>query len=191
MSDSPAAAPQAGEHRFKVTGDAHLLLLTGQDGWILSGRRQNTGFEDGAYHVPAGHLEAGESIVDALIREAREETGVTIAPEHAEFVHVMHNASGGGRVAFFSSVQQWDGTPGNREPGKCSELRWFPRFRAALGTLSATAAPPWLISKRSGFLGIRLVRLSAITLLRRGVAHVIDQALAWFCSTGWPRWLSW
>lgn len=126
MSDNPAAASGAGEHRFKVTGDAHLLL-TGQDGRILFGRRQNTGFEDGTYHVPAGHLEAGESIVDALIREAKEEIGVTIAPEHAEFVHVMHNASSGGRVAFFFRVQQWDGTPENREPGKCSELRWSPR----------------------------------------------------------------
>jgi uncharacterized protein with ParB-like and HNH nuclease domain len=35
------------------------------------------------------------------------------------------------------------------------------------------------------------VIMSAITLLIRGVAHVIDQALAWFCSTGWPPWLSW
>jgi len=33
--------------------------------------------------------------------------------------------------------------------------------------------------------------LSAVTLLSRGVAHVIDQGLAWFCSTGWPPFLSW
>ena len=33
--------------------------------------------------------------------------------------------------------------------------------------------------------------VSAVTLLSRGVAHVIDQGLAWFCSTGWPPSLSW
>jgi hypothetical protein len=39
--------------------------------------------------------------------------------------------------------------------------------------------------------GSQASRLSAVTLLSRGVAHVIDQALAWFCSTGWSPWLSW
>jgi 8-oxo-dGTP diphosphatase len=65
-------------------------------------------------------------MIAALIREAKEEVGVTIAPEHVEFTHVMHNSSTGGRVAFFFSVQQWEGIPENREPEKCSELAWFP-----------------------------------------------------------------
>jgi hypothetical protein len=33
--------------------------------------------------------------------------------------------------------------------------------------------------------------LSAITLLSRGVAHVIDQGLAWSCSTWWSGLVSW
>lgn len=110
--------------RFKITGDVHLLLLDGDK--ILFGRRQNTGFEDGAYHPPSGHLEAGESVTTAVIREAKEEIGVTIAAEAIEFAHVMHNSSSGGRVAFFFTVRQWEGAPENREPQKCGELRWFP-----------------------------------------------------------------
>lgn len=116
---------QASDTRHKLTGDVHLLLLNA-DGQILFGRRQNTGYEDGAYHLPSGHLEAGEPVIAALIREAKEEVGVTLAPEHVEFSHVMHNSSSGGRVAFFFTVRQWEGTPENREPEKCSELRWFP-----------------------------------------------------------------
>jgi 8-oxo-dGTP pyrophosphatase MutT (NUDIX family) len=112
-------------HRHKLTGDVHLLLLN-RDGQVLFGRRQNTGFEDGAWHVPSGHLEAGESVVQALIREAKEEIGVTIDPEHVEFAHIMHNSSGGGRAAFFFTVHRWGGVPENREPEKCSELHWFP-----------------------------------------------------------------
>lgn len=109
--------------RYKVTGDVHLILA-GSDGQVLLGRRVNTGFADGSYHLPAGHLEAGESVIEALIREAREEIGVIISPDAIEFVHVMHNSSGGGRVAFFFRIRQWDGVPANREPQKCSELRW-------------------------------------------------------------------
>jgi 8-oxo-dGTP diphosphatase len=125
MANTPTTAHGADTRRFKLTGDIHLLLLNG-DGQILLGRRQNTGFEDGAYHVPSGHLEAGESVVQALIREAKEEVGVSIAEEHVEFAHVMHNSSSGGRVAFFFTVRHWGGVPENREPEKCSELRWFP-----------------------------------------------------------------
>ncbi|MFE9578573.1 NUDIX domain-containing protein [Nocardia sp. NPDC006044] len=109
--------------RHKVTGDVHLVLR--EEGRVLFGRRQNTGFEDGAWHLPSGHLETGESVLDALIREAREEVGVTIAPEAVRFAHVMHNSSAGGRVAFFFIVDDWQGEPTNREPAKCTDLAWF------------------------------------------------------------------
>lgn len=123
MSDN-ASAGHVDIRRYKLTGDVHLLLLK-DDGKVLFGRRQNTGFQDGVWHVPAGHLEAGESVVQALIREAREEVGVAVAPEDVEFAHIMHNASGGGRAAFFFIVREWGGTPENREPEKCSEVAWF------------------------------------------------------------------
>lgn len=113
-----------GIERHKVIGDVHLLL-TDNNERILFGRRSNTGFEDGAYHPPSGHLEAGESFVEALVREAAEEIGVTITVDDVEFVHVMHNASSGGRVAFFFRVTQWQGEPSNMEPDKCDDLAWF------------------------------------------------------------------
>jgi ADP-ribose pyrophosphatase YjhB (NUDIX family) len=123
MSDTAGRAHGPDTRRHQLTGDVHLLLLDSDK--VLFGRRQNTGYEDDAYHLPSGHLEAGESVISALIREAKEEVGVTIAAEHVEFSHVMHNASSGGRVAFFFTVRQWEGTPENREPDKCSELAWF------------------------------------------------------------------
>jgi 8-oxo-dGTP diphosphatase len=129
MTRAQRSAADSG--RYKVTGDVHLVLLD-DDGQVLLGRRKNTGFADGCYHLPAGHLEAGESVIDALVREAREETGILISPDAIDFAHVMHNSSGGGRVAFFFTVRRWDGIPQNREPHKCSELRWAP-----LGALPA------------------------------------------------------
>jgi 8-oxo-dGTP diphosphatase len=126
MSDKVPAAHGPDTRRFKLTGDVHLVLLD-LKGRILFGLRQNSGFEDGAYHVPSGHLEADESVVKTLIREAKEELGITIAPDQVEFAHVMHSSLGDGRVAFFFTVEQWEGEPENREPEKCSELRWFRR----------------------------------------------------------------
>ncbi len=146
MSSTPATDHGPDTRRHKVTGDVHLLLINSQE-QVLFGRRQNTGFEDGAYHLPAGHLEAGESVIQALIREAKEEVGVTVDPAHVEFCHVMHNSSAGGRIAFFFTVRWWGAAPENREPEKCSELRWFSLgalpghligyCRAALASISA------------------------------------------------------
>jgi mutator protein MutT len=124
MSNTAPTTQNLDTHRFKLTADVHLLLLN-SDQEILFGRRQNTGFEDGAFHLPSGHLEAGESVTQALIRETKEEVGITVAAERIEFAHVMHNSSSGGRVAFFFTVRQWEGMPENREPEKCSDLRWF------------------------------------------------------------------
>jgi 8-oxo-dGTP diphosphatase len=111
--------------RHKITGDVHLLLIN-PAGEVLFGQRRNTGYEDGAWHLPSGHLEADESVVAALIREAREEIGIIIEPHEVAFCHVMHNSSSGGRVAFFFTVQRWTGEPANLEPDKCAGLRWFP-----------------------------------------------------------------
>ncbi len=125
MAQAPATAHGSDTRRHKLTGDVHLLLIN-RAGEVLFGQRQNTGFEDGAWHLPSGHLEASESVVAALIREAKEEIGVIIEEHEVEFTHVMHNSSSGGRVAFFFTVHRWAGVPENLEPDKCSGLRWFP-----------------------------------------------------------------
>lgn len=125
MTQTPTVSHGSDTRRHKLTGDVHLLLVN-RAGEVLFGQRQNTGYEDGAWHLPSGHLEAGESVVAALIREAEEEIGVVIDEHEVEFCHVMHNSSSGGRVAFFFVVRRWTGEPENREPDKCSGLRWFP-----------------------------------------------------------------
>lgn len=129
----------------------HLLFLQGDQ--VLLSRRYRTGWHDGEYSVPAGHVEAGETVTQAAVREAREEVGLDLDIAALEVVHVMHRASDTGvdgmraaddeRVDFFLAVRRWAGEPVNAEPEKCDELAWFslkvlpanvvPYVRTALG----------------------------------------------------------
>jgi 8-oxo-dGTP diphosphatase len=107
--------------KFPVT--VHLFFLRGNQ-QILLLRRFNTGFEDGNYSVPAGHLDGGETVRMTASREALEEIGVHVDVKNIDFATVMHRKSDDERVDFFVHIQSWDGEPFNAEPEKCDELRW-------------------------------------------------------------------
>lgn len=87
--------------------------------------RCNTGYRDGEYSVPAGHLDGNETVMAAAIREAEEETGLQLQPADMVFSSVMHRNEGEERVDFFVHVRKWEGEPVNAEPEKCDELRWL------------------------------------------------------------------
>ena len=91
---------------------------------ILLLRRFNTGFADGQYSVPAGHLDGGETVIAAAAREGREEVGVGIQAQDIQFSNVMHRMDGDERVDFFVNISNWTGEPVNAEPDKCDELLW-------------------------------------------------------------------
>jgi ADP-ribose pyrophosphatase YjhB (NUDIX family) len=109
--------------RFKLVSAVHLFLV--RDGQVLLLRRSNTGYEDGNYSVVAGHLNGDEEVKAAAIREAREETGIEIAPQDLEVVGVMHRRSEDERVDFFLTARSWSGRISNREPKRCDHLAWF------------------------------------------------------------------
>ena len=106
--------------RFPVT--VHLFFFRKDQVLLL--RRFNTGFRDGEYSVPAGHLEGGETVMEAAAREGAEEASVKIQLNDMTFSTVMHRIEGEERVDFFVVVNQWEGEPFNAEPDKCDELRW-------------------------------------------------------------------
>ena len=113
--------------RCRLVAAVHLFLVRG--GRVLLLRRCNTGYEDGNYSVPAGHLDGDEPVTAAAAREAREEVGVAIAPGDLRVVGVMHRRAepgrpGDERVDFFLEATRWEGEVANREPGKCDDLRW-------------------------------------------------------------------
>ena len=101
--------------RRSVIVDVYLLLTSG--GRVLLSKRANTGYGDGAYEPPSGQLAGRETIVETAIRIASA-AGITISAANVSLAHVMHDVSGGGRIAFFLTVSGWDGGPGLGD--------WFP-----------------------------------------------------------------
>lgn len=101
----------------------YLLLVRGDS--VLMLRRYNTGFADGFYSMVAGHVEAGEDLKAAVIREAKEEAGIDLSPTDLEVVGVIHSMSDREYVNFFLKASEWSGEVTNMEPDKCDDLRWF------------------------------------------------------------------
>ncbi|MDX6312799.1 MAG: hypothetical protein QOF44_2263 [Streptomyces sp.] len=109
--------------------DVHLILRRGDE--ILLARRANTGYADGLLNAPSGHVEGGEDVRAAVIREAYEEVGVVLDAERLAVALVMQHKAPGGetRIGWFfeARLEEGDGRePVNREPDKCSEVGWFP-----------------------------------------------------------------
>ncbi|WP_194835593.1 NUDIX domain-containing protein [Nocardia sp. XZ_19_369] len=110
---------------FRSVIGVQLLLTKGDR--VLLARRRNTEFGDGEWNAPGGRLDAGEDVLTAVIREAEEEIGVQVAREHVRMVASMHIQSPPGQalIVFIFQADTWSGEPWNREPERCSELRWF------------------------------------------------------------------
>ena len=112
----------------------HLFLM--KDDTVLLSRRRNTGYEDGKYSVPAGHLDGGEEVKAAALREAAEEIGIRLAEADLEIAGVMHRQSDDEHIDFFLVVRTWSGEISNQEPEKCEDLAWF-----AMDRLPANIVP--------------------------------------------------
>ncbi|RDI26600.1 NUDIX hydrolase [Lentzea flaviverrucosa] len=136
--------------------DVHVLLV--RDGEVLLSRRRDADPRfDGLWHLPSGKLDASESVLDGAVREASEEVGVVIEPGDLRHVHTLH-ANGSGvepRLGLFFEVRRWSGEPVNREPEKCSELRWFELDALPEDFLSYSAAGiiGYLAGESFGLLG--------------------------------------
>jgi len=112
----------------------HVLLE--DDGRVLLMRRAGTGFFDGLYSLPGGHVEEGESVRQTAIREMHEELGIELDAADLEIVGVVHRHSDTNRIDFFLRALRWSGTPRIAEPDKCDDLHWFER-----GGLPAATVP--------------------------------------------------
>lgn len=111
--------------RFKLNAAVYLILT--KNGKALLLRRFNTGWMDGHYTLISGHLDGNEPVFDCMIREAKEESGITIAKKDLKPVTVIHRYSTDREyVDFFFMAEKWQGNPTIMEPNKCDDQSWFP-----------------------------------------------------------------
>jgi len=97
------------------------------DGRVLLGHRHpaRRWYPD-VWDIPGGHVEPGESSRAAVVREVREELGVTVRSAHEhERIRVPAAPGGDDVVIDVWLVTAWVGTPVNRAPEEHDALAWF------------------------------------------------------------------
>jgi 8-oxo-dGTP diphosphatase len=88
--------------------------LIDERGRVLLQRRHTQTHQGGLWEFPGGKLETGESVIDGLARELREELGV-YPLEHRPLIRVRHQYSDRGVLLDVHAVTRWQGSPTGRE----------------------------------------------------------------------------
>lgn len=100
------------------TVELTVLCLIRKDGNYLLQDRVKEDWK--GFTMPGGHVEAGESIVDAVIREVREETGLTV--RNPRLCGVKQFPIEEGRyIVFLFRAEEFDGELISSEEG---QMRW-------------------------------------------------------------------
>ena len=102
----------------------HTLLF--RHGRVLLLRRARTGYLDGWYALPGGHLQRGESVAACAIRECLEETGVVIDAAQLRPAAVMpyrsHDQQG---VDFIMACDEFAAEPRLAEPERFDDIGFW------------------------------------------------------------------
>ncbi len=125
-------------------GAALVGALIVHDGMLLLGRRSaEKAVCPDTWDVIGGHVEAGDTFEDALLREVEEEIGIRplVYDEHSR-----HSLLKSGVLVLFQIVS-WSGGEPRLRNDEHVELRWFP-IRAAC-RLTQLAAPEYVPIFRS------------------------------------------
>ena len=130
----------------------HTLLIQNEEVFLL--RRQKTGVMDGWYGLPGGHMEYGETLKEAAIRECLEEAGVEINTIILRDIYSYRlEEEQGLNFVFFS--EDWVGMAINAEPEVFDDARCFPLHELPGKTIGWVRAS--ISSVRLGRKGVSLV----------------------------------
>ena len=99
----------------------NLCMITDNNGNVLVQERKKTDWPGLAF--PGGHVEPGESVVDSLIREMQEETGLTV--RNPKLCGIKQFPIDGGRyLVFLFKTDEFAGELRSSEEGR---VEWIHR----------------------------------------------------------------
>lgn len=107
-------------------------LVLRDKGKVLLAERKNSWFYDEHYGLVSWHVEKNENFTDAIIREAKEEIGITIDRDALSIAHILQRMSDKNksqynqRIDAFFLADSRHGTIENKEPEKCADLARYP-----------------------------------------------------------------
>lgn len=105
-------------HRTENAELTVLCLIQDGNRVLLQNRVKN---DWKGYTLPGGHVEAGESFVDAVVREMKEETGLSI--KNPRIVGIKHFPMENGRyIVLLFKATEFEGTVVSSEEG---EMEWI------------------------------------------------------------------
>ena len=126
MQNALLYTPPMKSERFLRKVAVYMLLV--KDEQVLLLRRYNTGWMDGYYTLPAGHVDGQERAIDAAVRETKEEVGVAIVRSDIQLMYTVHRYSSDTMeyIDLFFKAEAWQGEPRLMEADKADDVSWFP-----------------------------------------------------------------
>ncbi|MFP4105212.1 MAG: A/G-specific adenine glycosylase [Phycisphaerae bacterium] len=106
--------------RKKIPHHTIVVGLVFREGKILIGRRPVSAMLGGLWEFPGGKVEKGESLLEALHREIREEVGLEIASP--ELLVVVKHAYSHFRITLHAFRCEY--RSGDARPIECEQVRW-------------------------------------------------------------------
>ena len=102
------------------------IIIRNKNNEILLQRRANTKLWCGFLALPAGHVDTGENVYDALIREAKEELNIDVCINDIcdTFVVNRRNNKLSPYFDVYFEIDNYNGEISINEPLKCLELVW-------------------------------------------------------------------
>ena len=102
-----------------ATKKVSVVFVIEKEGKYLFLKRAHTGKGDGFYMFPSGHVDEGEAVLHAAVRELKEELGIDVKEDDLEFKLVEPIKT---HITFFFYVKKFEGSLQNMEPNKHSEM---------------------------------------------------------------------
>lgn len=114
--------------KFKLFGCV-LALIFNNEGKILAILRRNKP-DAGNYNLVGGRMDDGETVAQAVIREIKEEVGLSVYEKDVEVVSAIHRLINNeepkwNSIEFVVIIKRFEGVAQNLEPEFCERLDWL------------------------------------------------------------------